>query len=72
MGGNFGVDGKRSAAKLGELVKDALDKEFPGATVVVSTGSEAVKVAPEDPDLAARALNLLSAMRKTADYLVFL
>lgn len=71
MGGNFGVDGKGSAEKLGALVKVALKKEFPNATVVIDTGAEAVVVTPDDPDLATRALNILSAMRKTSDYLVF-
>ena len=71
MGGNFGVDGTRSAEKLGALVKVALEKEFPEATVVVTLGPEAVVVVPNDPDLALRALNIVGAMRKTSDYLVF-
>ncbi|MFK8001505.1 MAG: hypothetical protein AB8H86_18055 [Polyangiales bacterium] len=71
VGGNFGVDGSRSAAKLGALVKAELEREFPGAMVRVSEGPEAVHVTPENHELATRALNLLSAMRKTSDYLVF-
>lgn len=71
IGGNFGVDGSRSAAKLGALVKTALEREFPGAKVQVSAGPEAVEVTPENPELATRALNLINAMRKTSDYLVF-
>lgn len=71
VGGNMGVDGSRSAAKLGALVKAELEREFPGALVRVSEGPEAALVTPENPELATRALNLLSAMRKTSDYLVF-
>ncbi|MFT5358871.1 MAG: hypothetical protein ACI9KE_006112 [Polyangiales bacterium] len=71
MGGNFGVDGARSATKLGALVKVALEREFPGATVLVTHGQEAVEVTPKNPEIATRALNIVNAMRKTSDYLVF-
>ena len=72
VGGNFGVDGKGSAAKLGTLVIAALEREFPGATVQVSEGHESVEVTPHNADVGASALNIVGAMRKTSDYLVFL